>query len=60
VPLNLEIDEVKALGDVLEIKWNKESNQGVSLIPIDFLLNNYPAQPDDSNKRHHLAKVNNY
>ena len=42
VPEELFIEDVKRIDDDLIIKWNRDSNQHDSLIPLKFLLENHP------------------
>lgn len=52
VPLNLTIENVEKLeDDCLLIKWNESSNQKDSLLPISFLINQYPSSEFQKNEK---------
>lgn len=42
IPEELSIEDVKRIDNNLIIKWNSNSSQHDSLIPLKFLLENHP------------------
>lgn len=48
VPPSLTIDQVELNGADLVIKWNKEAGQSDSVLPVEFLINNYPSEINKS------------
>lgn len=56
VPLDLTIENVKLQGDQLIIEWNGASKQPNSVLPINFLINNYPSNVVASESTRHKYK----
>ncbi len=42
VPTTLSIENVAIIDQDLHIKWNADSNQATTIIPMQFLINNDP------------------
>lgn len=54
IPENLVIQDAKTIDGNLHIKWNVDSCQDDTIIPIEFLINNYPSYKSSINSSKQL------
>ncbi len=43
IPLDLKVDGFRIADGTIQIKWNDSAQQPDSIIPIDFIVKNYPS-----------------
>lgn len=56
IPDVLTIDRVQTDRNNVCIKWNKESKQPESMIPLDFLIENYPSNVGNVCEKYKLCQ----
>lgn len=59
IPLDLSIEHVKTTNSLIQISWNLESNQADTIIPLKFLLSNWPGESSQKTRNYKCLKVDN-
>jgi hypothetical protein len=53
VPLDLKIENLNLIDNCLHIKWTNCSGQDDTIIPIEYIINNYPSNQNLKNKENY-------